>query len=138
MSEWGGRRSGAGRPRGSRNPNTKARREASQQIARQFQIDNPDAFPGDAVSLMQCIYRDPNQDLAVRLDAAKAAARFERPALAATLTKDLTPMPSNAAEAEAPDSRPPIEQFLIEFGQKILDDEIVTEDADRTPTRLLS
>jgi hypothetical protein len=65
MSEWGGRRSGAGRPRGSRNPNTRARREASQQIARQFQIDHPDAFPGDAVSLMQCIYRDPTQELAV-------------------------------------------------------------------------
>ena len=48
----------AGRPRGSRNPNTKARREAVKQVIQQFQIDHPNAFPGDAVSLMQCIYRD--------------------------------------------------------------------------------
>jgi hypothetical protein len=38
------------------------------------------------------------------------------------------------AEADAPDSRPPIETFLIEFGKKFIDGEIVTDDADRTPT----
>jgi hypothetical protein len=93
-------REGAGRPRGSRNPNTKARREASQAIIRQFAIDNPDAFAGDAVSLMQCIYRDASLPLEIRLDAASKAARFERPALAATLTRDTTPVPATQAAAD--------------------------------------
>jgi hypothetical protein len=88
MSEWGGRRDGAGRPRGSRNPNTKARREAVKQVIQQFQIDHPNAFPGDAVSLMQCIYRDASLPLEIRLDAASKAARFERPALAAVMTNE--------------------------------------------------
>jgi hypothetical protein len=88
MSEWGGRRDGAGRPRGSRNAHTKARREAAKQIVQQFQINHPDAFPGDAVSLMQCIYRDASLPLEIRLDAASKAARFERPALAAVMTND--------------------------------------------------
>jgi hypothetical protein len=101
VDDWGGRREGAGRPRGSRNANVKARREASQQIVRQFQIDHPDAFTGDAVALMQCIYRDASLPLEIRLDAASKAARFERPALAATLTRDMTPMPATQAEANA-------------------------------------
>jgi hypothetical protein len=88
MSEWGGRRDGAGRPRGSRNSNTKARHEAAKQIVQQFLSDHPDAFPGDAVSLMQCIYRDASLPLEIRLDAASKAARFERPALAAVLSTD--------------------------------------------------
>jgi hypothetical protein len=50
------------------------------------------------MSLMQCIYRDFTQELAVRPDAAKAAARFERPALVATLTRDLTSTPGGRAD----------------------------------------
>ena len=101
----GGRRDGAGRPRGSRNPNTKARREAAQQIVQRFQIDHPDAFPGDAVSLMQCIYRDASLPLEIRLDAASKAARFERPALAAVMTNDASGVTSPAlleAKLKAP------------------------------------
>jgi hypothetical protein len=94
MSTWGGHREGAGRPRGSQSPNTKARREAARQIVQRFEIDHPNAFPGDAVSLLQCVYRNPDVPLEVRIDAASKAARFERPALAATLTRDVMLIPS--------------------------------------------
>jgi hypothetical protein len=91
MSDWGGKRDGSGRPRGSSNPNTKARRAAIKVVVANFEATTPDAFVGDAVALMQLIYRDPKQDIGLRLDAAKAASRFERPALQATLTRDVTP-----------------------------------------------
>jgi len=83
MSEHGGRREGAGRPRGSRNPNTKAKREAIKAVIAQFEATTPNVFEGDAVALMQLIYRDPSKDMGLRLDAAKSAAKFERPTLAA-------------------------------------------------------
>jgi hypothetical protein len=41
MSEHGGRREGAGRPRGSRNPNTKAKREAIKAVVAQFEATTP-------------------------------------------------------------------------------------------------
>ena len=83
MSEHGGRREGAGRPRGSKNPNTKAKREAIKAVVAQFEAATPNVFEGDAVALMQLIYRDPSQDMGLRLDAAKSAAKFERPVLSA-------------------------------------------------------
>jgi hypothetical protein len=106
MSEWVAVETVlAGRPRGSRNPNTKTRREAAQQIVQRFQIDHPDAFPGDAVSLMQCIYCDASLPVEIRLDAASKAARFERPALAAVMTNDASGVTSPAlleAKLKAP------------------------------------
>jgi hypothetical protein len=78
----------------------KARREASQQIVRLFQAEHPDAFPGDAVALLQCVYRDASLPLEIRIDAASKAARFERPALSAVATKDMTPIPATPAEAD--------------------------------------
>ena len=83
MSEHGGRREGAGRPRGSRNPNTKAKREAIKAVVAQFEATTPNVFEGGALALMQLIYRDPSQDMGLRLDAAKSAAKFERPVLSA-------------------------------------------------------
>jgi hypothetical protein len=53
-------------------------------------LEHPDAFPGDAVALMQCVYRDQSLPLPIRLAAATAAARFERPTLAATMVRDVT------------------------------------------------
>lgn len=96
MSEHGGRREGAGRPRGSRNPNTKAKREAIRAVVAKVESTIPNLFEGDAVALMQLIYRDPRWDISVRLDAAKSAAKFERPTLQAVLTKDVSPMPTTA------------------------------------------
>src|SRR5579872_4282347 len=80
---WGGQREGAGRPKGVLNQNTRARREAARAVVARFEIEHPDAFPGDAVGLLQCIYRDQSLPLEVRLDAASKAAPFERPRLSA-------------------------------------------------------
>src|SRR5689334_20372416 len=85
--EHGGSRPGAGRPRGSEGAATKSRRaaklELSRKVAVQFQLDHPNAFPGDSLDFLRCIYKNPDLDLAVRMDAAGRAARFERPTLAA-------------------------------------------------------
>jgi hypothetical protein len=92
---WGGNRDGAGRPKGSQSAQTRKRREAvrvvSQAVVAQFETEHPDAFQGDSVDFMRCIYRNPTLPLDVRLDAASKAARFERPALMAAAVKDLTP-----------------------------------------------
>jgi hypothetical protein len=48
-----------------------------------IEATTPDAFHGDAHAFLTAIYKDPQVDMPLRLDAAKAAIRFERPALAA-------------------------------------------------------
>jgi hypothetical protein len=60
----------------------------------QFQIDHPNAFPGDSIDFLRCIYRNPDLDLAVRIDAAGKAARYERPTLAAVAVREISPQPS--------------------------------------------
>jgi len=91
MMSWGGKREGAGRPRGSESEHTRRRREAARKILAHFELEHPDAFPGDAVSLLQCIYRHPDLPLEVRIDAASKCARYERPALTAAVVRDVTP-----------------------------------------------
>jgi len=53
-------------------------------VAVQFADAVPDAFQGDGVAFLQTVYKDPTVSLAVRLDAAAKAARFERPMLSAS------------------------------------------------------
>lgn len=71
--------------------------QAMQAVAEKLKEVVPNAFDGDGVAYMQSVYRDPAFPVALRLDAAAKAARFERPALAATLTRDLTPPRDPAA-----------------------------------------
>ena len=52
--------------------------EASERITKAL---GDDAFDGDALALMQAIYRDASQPTNLRLDAAKSAIPFERPRL---------------------------------------------------------
>ena len=40
------------------------------------------AFEGDALAYLMSVYKDPSKPENVRIDAAKAAIRYERPALA--------------------------------------------------------
>jgi hypothetical protein len=61
----------------------------------------PDVFEGDAVSLLQLVYRDPGMPWEVRIDCAKAACRFERPVLSAVATKDVTPASGTRQETDA-------------------------------------
>ena len=41
----------------------------------------PGAFEGDAHALLMWVYKDPTKRLAIRVDAAKAAAPYEKPRL---------------------------------------------------------
>jgi hypothetical protein len=84
---------------------TQKRREAvravSQAVVAQFEIDHPDAFSGDSVDFMRCVYRNPTLPLDVRLDAAAKCARFERPTLVAAAIKDATPEVRDPASRDA-------------------------------------
>ena len=69
------------------------------EVAQRFVDSHPDAFDGDAVSYLRTVYCDPNLDVGVRIDAARAAAKFERPALGAVMVKDVsTPQSPEAAK----------------------------------------
>lgn len=80
----GGARTGAGRPPGARNKRTTALKAAAAETLAQVAAAIPGAFEGDAHALLVTVYKDPQHDWPLRIDAAKAAIRFEKPALAAT------------------------------------------------------
>ena len=68
-----------GRRPGSKNKLTLARLELRQEALRRLNEDLPeDAFDGDAIALFQRIYKDPNFDPELRLEAAAKIAQFER------------------------------------------------------------
>jgi len=96
----GGRRAGAGRPKGAKNKRTIAIEAAATEVAQRFQVEVPNSFAGDGIAYLQTIYRDPTQPVELRVDAAKAASRFERPSLQAAIVRDVTPQPASEAEAK--------------------------------------
>lgn len=77
-----------GRPPGARNKRTKAfqqqKEEASSLIS---DVLGEGAFEGDAHALLMTIYKDPKKEWSLRIDAAKAAIRYEKPALASVETQ---------------------------------------------------
>ena len=100
----GGRREGAGRPKGAKNQRTVAVEQAMQVVAEKLKRTVPDAFEGDGVAYMQSVYRDPSFSQELRLDAAAKAARFERPTLAAVAVQQ-TPRARIDLSALSPDER---------------------------------
>jgi hypothetical protein len=72
-----------GRPKGAKNKRT-AEREAMREMAAQIEKVVDGAFEGDALAYLTSIYKDPTKPENVRIDAAKAAIRYERPAFAPT------------------------------------------------------
>lgn len=83
----GGKRPGAGRPKGAKNKRTKELLQEAEKSAAAIKRVVPNAFSGDAHSLLMAIYKDPAHKLELRLDAAKAAAPYEKPKLASTEVK---------------------------------------------------
>jgi hypothetical protein len=73
-----------GRPRGSKNKRTREREAALAKAAEALSAAIEGAFEGDAHAFLMAIYKDPSKDVQLRLDAAKAAIRYEKPALAQT------------------------------------------------------
>jgi hypothetical protein len=77
-----------GRKAGTPNKKSKQMKEAVQRLLedadRALAEKGLKLFEGDAHGLLKMVYKHPELDLAMRVDAAKAAARFEKPSLAAT------------------------------------------------------
>ena len=72
-----------GRPKGSKSKRTKEVAKAMERAATQIADALPEAFDGDAHALLMAVYKDETRPIEVRLEAAKAAIRYEKPALAA-------------------------------------------------------
>jgi hypothetical protein len=79
----GGARLGAGRKKGQKNKLTLERRRAVEAAADEIKRANPDAFNGDAHALLMAIYKNESLAPELRMDAAKTAIKFEKPAIAA-------------------------------------------------------
>ena len=77
-----------GRPKGAKNKRTAEREAATKEVAAQIQNVVGDAFEGDALAYLMSVYKDPSKPENVRIDAAKAAIRYERPAIAPVERRD--------------------------------------------------
>ena len=71
-----------GRAKGTPNKRTAALEEATQRAAQVLAEElGEDAFPGDAHALLMAVYKDKRVDMPLRIEAAKAAAPYEKPRL---------------------------------------------------------
>ncbi len=79
-----GKRTGnpRGRPPGARNRRTVEAETVAKANAAAIAEALPGAFTGDAHALLMTVYKDPSMEWPLRLDAAKKAIHFEKPALA--------------------------------------------------------
>lgn len=72
-----------GRKKGTLNKRTAQREQRVQEAAAVIAGVIPGAFEGDSHALLMAIYKNPDNPLELRLDAAKAAIGYEKPRLAA-------------------------------------------------------
>jgi hypothetical protein len=70
-----------GRQKGTPNRSTIERQQAYAERAEILHDALPEAFQGDAHALLMAAYKDPALPMDLRVDAAKAAVRYEKPAL---------------------------------------------------------
>src|SRR5690348_10261439 len=77
-----GRKTGGRKP-GSKNRRTKDLEAATAETVSKIEEALGDPFDGDAHALLVALYKDKTRPVELRLEAAKAAIRFEKPALAA-------------------------------------------------------
>ena len=81
---WRGMKTGRprGRPKGARNKRTVQREADMRRTSASIEKSVEGAFEGDALAYLISIYKDPTKPENLRMDAAKVAIRYERPALA--------------------------------------------------------
>ncbi|MEN6449095.1 MAG: hypothetical protein ABFC96_01265 [Thermoguttaceae bacterium] len=103
----GGARPGAGRKKGQPNKRTIEREQAMADAAARVTEALSAPFDGDAHAFLMLLYKDCEQPVEVRLDAAKAAIRYEKPALASVevsadvVVSDISAEPLTETEWEA-------------------------------------
>ena len=76
-----------GRGKGALNKRTVAILDAQAAAERELNALFPDGFTGDAHALLQAIYKNTGLAMPLRLEAAKQAIRFEKPALSSVDSK---------------------------------------------------
>lgn len=76
-----------GRPPGVKNKRTQEVEKATKETVERLTEVIPGAFEGDAHAFLVSVYKDPLNDLPVRIDAAKAAVRYEKPSLSSIEAK---------------------------------------------------
>src|SRR6476469_822523 len=88
-----GKRTGKprGRPPGSRNKKSDRHELAMQSAMAQVEPLIEGAFAGNAHAFLMLLYKNPCLPVGVRLDAAKAAIRYETPALSAITYEEKDP-----------------------------------------------
>lgn len=74
---------GSGRAKGTPNKFSLAKKRAKEKAAKKIEAVIDDAYPHNAHALLVAVYKDPKNDLPIRLDAAKAAIGYEVPRLTA-------------------------------------------------------
>ena len=104
-----------GRPKGAQNKRTEELAAKAAESAALLSEIIPDAFDGDGHAYLMSIYKNPKYDTPTRIDAAKAAIRYEKPALAAVeLNGEMT---TNYVVA-MPDVATSNEEWLEQYGPK--------------------
>jgi hypothetical protein len=88
-------------------------------------VEEPNWFRGDAHALLRRVYTDPRWPMDIRVDAAKSAIRFERPALVATHVQHST-VPSRAVLSSL--STQQLRALLVEM------DDVIEGQADEADT----
>ena len=85
-----GKRTGKprGRPTGAKNKHTKEREAKMTAAAKAIEKLLPNVFAGDAHALLMAVYKNELSDMDLRIDAAKAAIRYEKPTLVAAHSTD--------------------------------------------------
>lgn len=72
-----------GRPKGAQNKRTEELAAKTAESAALLSEVIAGAFDGDSHAYLMSVYKNPAYEIATRIDAAKAAIRYEKPALAA-------------------------------------------------------
>lgn len=100
----GGKRPGAGRPKGSKNKRTLASEKAVEQARAQIEAaiasGDIEPFEGDAHAFLMWVYKNPVVELGDRIDAAGKAIRYEKPALASIEATGKDGAPLHPSEIE--------------------------------------
>ena len=104
-----------GRPKGSKNRFTERCSGAAKATAKKIEKALKSAFTGDAHAFLMLVYKDPENPIDLRLDAAKAAIRFEMPALAAIQTDGNLNVTVEDARRIAEDARAEAARRGIDF-----------------------
>src|SRR5262245_24191416 len=147
----GGKRPGAGRPKGGKNRKTVDRERRAVELAdKMVKALGVDAFSGNSVALLQLIYKDIRQPMEMRFEAAKAAAPYERPRLASVdhtgeVARDyVARMPMKSANMEdwarqldhdAVDAPKSLEEWAADLAQRLPKPKLTNGPPDDDMTR---